>query len=60
MASKNFKIKVFQDNAGEWRWSLISSNGRTVADCSEGYKRRASCVQMAKKVAETAIEVVEA
>lgn len=57
---KNFTIKVFKDAQGEWRWSLISTNGRIVADSAEGYKRRASCVQMAKKIAETAIDVVEA
>lgn len=54
---KNFKIKVYKDDADEWRWSMLSTNGRIVADCSESYKRRSSCLKMAHKIAETAIEV---
>jgi uncharacterized protein YegP (UPF0339 family) len=59
MTNKNFKIKVYKDVKNEWRWSLVSSNGRTVADSSEGYKRHASCVNMARKIAETSIDVVD-
>lgn len=31
------KIHPYQDLRGEWRWRLVSSNGRIMADSSEGY-----------------------
>lgn len=30
-------FEVYEDRAGEWRWRLIASNGRIVADSGEGY-----------------------
>jgi uncharacterized protein YegP (UPF0339 family) len=27
----------YQDQAGEWRWSLIAANGEIIADSGEGY-----------------------
>lgn len=28
---------LYKDRVGHWRWRLVSSNGRIVADSSEGY-----------------------
>lgn len=39
------KFTLYKDKAGEWRWNLKASNGRIVADCGEGYKRRSSMVR---------------
>jgi uncharacterized protein YegP (UPF0339 family) len=39
---KRAKGVVYQDRAGEYRWRLVSSNGRTIADSGEGYTRRFS------------------
>lgn len=49
----------------EWRWQLIASNGRIVADSGEGYKRRVDCVRQFNLMKDVCIlnlisEVVEA
>ncbi len=43
------KFTIYQDRAGEYRWRLVSSNGRTVADSGEGYDSRSN----ARRAAET-------
>lgn len=30
----------------EWRWRLVAKNGKTIGDCSEGYKRRSHVIKM--------------
>lgn len=40
MATKAPKIEIYKDKKNEFRWRLLSSNGRTVADSGEGYTRR--------------------
>lgn len=37
---KPYKIRVYQDAAGLWRWRAISGNGKIVADSGEGYSSR--------------------
>jgi uncharacterized protein len=34
-------FNLYEDRAGEWRWRLIASNGKTVADSGEGYSSKA-------------------
>ena len=34
------RFEVYRDKAGEYRWRLLSSNGRITADSAEGYTRR--------------------
>lgn len=34
------RFEVFQDSAGEYRWRLVSVNGKTIADSGEGYSRK--------------------
>ncbi len=43
------KFVVFKDAAGEWRWQLLASNGKIVADSGEGYKRKASAEKAVEK-----------
>jgi len=31
------RFHVYQDNAGEWRWRLVTPNGNIIADSGEGY-----------------------
>jgi uncharacterized protein YegP (UPF0339 family) len=31
------------DNANQWRWFLMASNGKKVADSGEGYLKEADC-----------------
>ncbi|WP_458190980.1 HVO_2922 family protein [Haladaptatus sp. NG-WS-4] len=33
-------FEVYRDNADEWRWRLVASNGNIIADCGEGYKSK--------------------
>ena len=33
-------FQVYEDNAGEWRWRLIASNGNIIADSGEGYQSK--------------------
>ncbi len=33
-------FKIYSDRAGEYRWTLRSANGKTVADSAEGYTSR--------------------
>jgi uncharacterized protein YegP (UPF0339 family) len=30
---------MYEDRAGEWRWTLEAANGEPIADSAEGYKR---------------------
>jgi uncharacterized protein YegP (UPF0339 family) len=51
-------FKIFQDRAGEWRWTLYAANHEPVAT-SEGYSRRESAVAMANKLWNIAYEAVK-
>ena len=33
-------FQVYEDNAGEWRWRLVASNGNIIADSGEGYQSK--------------------
>jgi uncharacterized protein len=35
-------FNLYRDQAGEWRWRLIASNGNTIADSGEGYTTKAN------------------
>ena len=36
--------ELYKDARGHWRWRLIASNGRTVADSGEGYHNKNDCL----------------
>jgi len=38
MKSK-YKLHIYKDKKGEFRWKLVARNKRIVADSGEGYKR---------------------
>lgn len=49
------KIEIYNDAAGECRWKVISSNGKIIAESSEGYRSKESCersLEIAKRAAE--------
>jgi uncharacterized protein len=52
MAKRNYKINLYKDNANEWRFRIVASNGRTVADSGEGYKTKFFCNRNAKRLME--------
>jgi uncharacterized protein len=45
-----FRFHFYADAKGEYRWRLVSRNGRTVADSGEGYKTHAGVVRAAKRL----------
>lgn len=53
MPSKS-TFEVFQDNAGEWRWRLVASNGNIIADSGEGYRSKQGVRRGIKSVKENA------
>ena len=53
MAS-NWNFHTYKDSAGEWRWQLISSNGRIVADSGEGYSSLTAVREAAQRVKDNA------
>jgi uncharacterized protein YegP (UPF0339 family) len=38
------KFLIYRDSVGEWRWSLIAANGKTIADSGEGYVNQRDCI----------------
>ena len=45
---------VFKDANGKWRWRLITSNGKAMAESVEGYKTRAGCLAVIELVKKSA------
>lgn len=43
------RFRIFEDDAGEFRWRLVAANGEIVATSGEGYTRRHD----ARRAAET-------
>ena len=37
---RNAVFELYEDNAGEWRWRLVASNGNIIADSGEGYSTK--------------------
>lgn len=50
--SKMYKIKIYKDNIGEWRFSIVASNGRIVADSGEGYRTKYFCRKNINRIIE--------
>ncbi len=38
------KFNIYKDKADEWRWRLVATNGKIVADSGEGYVNKADCL----------------
>ncbi|NOK20323.1 YegP family protein [Corallococcus carmarthensis] len=51
-----FKFQIYKDARGEWRWKLISTNGRIVADSGEGYSSSSAARDAAQRVKDNAGE----
>jgi hypothetical protein len=39
-----FKFEVYQDKGDQWRWRLVASNGKTIAESGEGYVEKQGCL----------------
>lgn len=44
--------EFYQDSLGDWRWRIVSSNGKIVAASSEGFVQRAGAVHNLELLAE--------
>jgi len=42
---------VYKDAKGQWRWRLVATNNRVMADSAEGYYNKVDCL--------TAIQLVK-
>ena len=47
---KDPRFKVYQDEAGQWRWRLLAANNRTIADSAESYTRKRDADRAVKAV----------
>jgi uncharacterized protein YegP (UPF0339 family) len=43
-------FEVYKDRADEWRWRMVASNGRIVADSGEGYSSRSGARRALRNV----------
>jgi hypothetical protein len=42
-------VRVYLDDAGEWRWQRIAANGEVVADSGEGYVDMSGATEAAER-----------
>lgn len=45
----NDKLEIYQDNANEWRWRIIASNGEIIGASTEGYINQSDCLNNAHR-----------
>lgn len=43
-------IEVYKNRKGKWCWRYRSSNGRTMADGSQGYVTKPGCLKAMRRV----------
>lgn len=43
-------FEVYQDKRLEWRWRMVASNGRIIADSGEGYVSKPNVLRAVKQV----------
>jgi uncharacterized protein YegP (UPF0339 family) len=36
--------RIYKDTAGQWRWRLLATNSRIIADSAESYWNKADCM----------------
>lgn len=52
-----YHFVVYKDNAGQYRWRFVASNGKIIADSGEGYVNKQDClngIQLVKTYAPAA------
>jgi len=53
-----YKLTVYLDKRGEYRWRITHVNGNTIADGSEGYVTRSNAIRAARRLKVIAGEAV--
>ena len=51
-------VETYEDREGDFRWRLVASNGRTIADSAEGYTTLAALRKALRRM--TALDVSNA
>jgi len=46
----NQTFEIYEDNAGEWRWRLVASNGEIIGDSGEGYASKSGARDAVERV----------
>lgn len=54
MAIKKWNFHTYQDKARRWRWRLLSSNDRIVADSGQGYESLSAVRAAAQRIKDNA------
>jgi uncharacterized protein YegP (UPF0339 family) len=57
--SRPLRFKLYTDESGECRWSLLAANGTIIADSAEGYTRRTECLEAVKRIRRAADAVLD-
>lgn len=55
MSDGRFYFEVYQDAGREWRWRLVSGNGRIVCDSAESFTRAEDAERSVALIRENAI-----
>jgi uncharacterized protein YegP (UPF0339 family) len=55
-ATDREQFEIYEDNAGDYRWRLVASNGELIADSGQGYSRKARAEDAVERVSNYAPE----
>lgn len=47
---RRFRLRLYRDRKGGWRWTMYAGNGRKVANGGESYRRRIDAKRIADKL----------
>lgn len=47
---KEYKIEIYSDSEGLWRFRVVAPNGRIVADSGQGYRTKYFCTRNANRL----------
>lgn len=47
---RKYRLQYYQAGDAKWYWRLLSSNGKIIADGSEGYANKANLLRAVKKI----------
>lgn len=47
---RRYRLQYYQSDNSLWYWRILSSNGKIVADGSEGYANKANLLRAVKKL----------
>jgi uncharacterized protein YegP (UPF0339 family) len=50
VSPSGWNFHTYKDRAGAWRWRLVATNGKIVADSGEGYSSLSAVREAARRV----------